>query len=250
MNTYLKIAGTLPPGKPYLNLNKISVPQSLVNLGNIIRGYRFTSGLKDLTGEEGSQVVGTPTKTTEGYILGPDGYIDTGVKETDEFLWVTLVKVSSGGDYTPVISSFVEKAQSPTTYSLGCNLAKRITAVKLSNTSDSASVFTAANLTAGNWALMALSRCLIGTTGYAGYNFVCKPAGAALQKVSSNNFTPVANSSQNICIGWTPKGGNIIPKASTNVNLASVHNIGLDLTQLESLVNSLVTELATQDIIL
>ncbi|MDC4276372.1 hypothetical protein NQ637_18265 [Acinetobacter baumannii] len=183
-------------------------------------------------------------------MLGPDGYIDTGVKETDEYLWVALVKVSSGGDYTPIISTFVEKAQSPTTYSLGNNLAKRITAVKTNNAADSTGAFIAANLTANNWALMALSRRLVGTTGYSEYNFVCKPAGAALQKLTSNPFSPVNNSTQNICIGWTPKGGSIIPSASTNTNLASVHNIGLDSTQLESLVNSLITELAAQDIIL
>lgn len=250
MNTYLKIDGVLPAGLPYLNLNTISLPDSLVNVGSIVRSFRFTSGLEDLTGNTDSQVVGNPTKTDEGYLLGAAGYIDTGLKETSEWLRVALVRVSSGGDYTPIISDFVEKAQSPTGYSLGCNLAKKVTAVKMSNTSDSASTFTAANLTANNWALMALTRRLVGTTGYAEYNFVCKPAGAALQKASSNPFLPVNNNTQNICIGWTPKAGSLIPNASTLINLASIHSKGLDINQLETLVNDLVSELATQGIAL
>ncbi|MDO7392284.1 hypothetical protein Q5X44_18390, partial [Acinetobacter baumannii] len=169
--------------------------------------------------------------------------------ETREFLWCALVRVSSGGSTTPIITSFVEAAQSNTGKSLGCNLAKQSTAVKMSDASDSATVFNATNLTAGNWALIALSRRIANTT-YDEYNFVCKPAGAALQKVTSAPLTPVTNSTSNICIGWAAKSGSLIPNASTIMNFASVHNKGLDINQLETLMNNLVTELAGQGIIL
>lgn len=249
MNTYLKIDTALPSGLPYLDLNTISLPQSIVNVGNIVRGYRFTAGLDDLTGSTSSVVVGTPLKTSEGYQLGNTGYIDTGVKETGEFLWVALVRVSSGSAYTPIITNFVELAQSPTGKSLGNNLAKVTTAIKTSDANDSASAFNAANLTVGNWAILALSRRLVGTTGYSEYNYACKPAGVAIQQITSVPFTPVTNNTaQNICIGWSPKSGTLIPNATTMINLASVHSKGLDSSQLGNLVNSLVTELAQQGI--
>ncbi|ENR4571659.1 hypothetical protein ACEVN9_003528 [Acinetobacter baumannii] len=250
-STYLKLDVELPTGNAYKLMSEIALPLALSNLGGVVRGYRFTSGLADLTGDpvNPSQVVGNPSKVTDGYSLGNAGYIDTGVKETREFLWCALVRVSSGGSTTPIITSFVEAAQSNTGKSLGCNLAKITTAVKMSDASDSASTFTASNLTAGNWALIALSRRIANTT-YDEYNFACKPAGVALQKTKSNPITPVTNSTSNICIGWAAKSGSLIPNASTIMNFASVHNKGLDATQLETLMNNLVTELATQDIIL
>lgn len=251
-STYLKLDLELPTGNAYKLMSEIALPLALSNLGGVVRGYRFTSGLADLTGDtvNPSQVVGTPTKVTDGYSLGNAGYIDTGIKETREFLWCALVRVSSGGNTTPIITTFVEAAQSSSGKSLGCNLAKSTTAVKLSDASDSASTFNATNLTAGNWALMALSRRIVGTTGYDEYNFACKPAGVALQTGKSNPITPVTNSTSNVCIGWAAKSGTLIPNASTIMNFASVHNKGLDADQLTALMNSLVTELAGQGIVL
>jgi hypothetical protein len=252
-STYLKLDVELPTGNDnkYKLISEIALPLALSNIGGVVRGYRFTSGLGDLTADpvNPSQVVGTPSKVTDGYSLGNAGYIDTGVKETREFLWCALVQVSSGGSTTPIITSFVEAAQSNTGKSLGCNLAKVTTAVKMSDASDSASTFTATNLTAGNWALIALSR-RIANASYDEYNFACKPAGVALQKATSAPITPVTNSTSNICIGWAAKSGSLIPNASTIMNFASVHNKGLDATQLETLMNNLVTELAGQGIIL
>ena len=251
-STHLKLDVELPAGNAYKLMSEIALPLALSNIGGIVRGYRFTSGLGDLTGDivNPSQVVGTPSKVTGGYSLGNAGYIDTGVKETGEFLFIALVRVSSGGMYTPIITSFVDSAQSGTGKSLGCNLGKTTTAIKTSDTLDSVGAFNATGLTAGNWALMALSRRLVGVTGYAEYNYACKPAGLAVQKSTSSPFTPVANSTQNICIGWTPKAGTTIPSGSTVINFASVHNKGLDSTQLETLISNLVTELAAQGIVL
>lgn len=249
MNTYLKIDAELPVGLSYLDLNSISLPQAIVNVGNLVSGFRFSGGLDDLVGTSAT-IVGTPTKTADGYMLGNNGYIDTGLKESAEFTWIALVKVSSDGDYTPVISSFIEKNQSATGYSQGCNVGKKTTAVKKSATVDSTSDFNATPVSVGSWAIYALSRKNIGTTGYANYHYAYKVANVALQKSSSTQFLTVPASQQNITIGHAPKANILIPAGSTMMNFASVHSKGLDLTGLESLMNSLVAELGGQGIVL
>ncbi|EXS24378.1 hypothetical protein J658_1251 [Acinetobacter baumannii 573719] len=244
MSTYLKLDIELPDGLDYLELSDLTLPESILQVGNIVNGYKFTAGFDDLTGGETSATVGTPLETSEGFYLGDTGYIDTGLKETDEYLRIALVRVSSGGIYTPLISNFVAATLSSTGHSLGSNLAKTTTAVKLADNADSSGVFNAANITVGNWALLALSKkAEVG--GYK-YHFACKPAGAALQQASSNIGNAARNTVQNVCIGWTPKGDALIPKGSTLMNFASIHSVGLSSSELGVLMNSVVAELNQQ----
>lgn len=247
MNTYLKIDNTLPAGLPYLNLNTFAIPKSLVDIGGLASAFRFTAGLEDLIGTTAS-VVYDPIANTDGYSLGNFGYIDTGLKETSEFLWVGLVKISSGGAYTPVISNFVEVSQSTTGRSNGNNLGKATAAVKLTSTYDSSGAFNAAGATAGIWGLYALSKKP--ETGGFKYHYAFKPAGGALQQASSPLGTAPNNTESNIFIGWAPKANVLIPAASTTINLATVHTKGLTPTELTTLMNDLITELAEQGIVL
>lgn len=246
MSTYLKLDAELPAGLNYLNINSISLPSALVNVGNITNAFAFKGGLNDLVGN--AAVVGTPVVAEDGYTLGNTGYIDTGLKESAEFLWVALVKVSSGGNFTPIISNFVEKLQSTSGFSKGCNLAKQTTALKLNDALDSKSVFTTNNLTVGNWQLVALSK-KSEDNGFK-YHFASKPAGQVMQTGTSNLGASAVNNELNICVGWTPKGGSVIPSSSTVFRFASVHDKGLTATELGTLMNNLITELSTKGIIL
>lgn len=253
MNTYLKIDTALPAGLPYLDLNTISLPQSLTNIGNLIRGYRFTNGYEDVTGAPNSQLVGSTTQVTDGCILGKSGYIDTGAKETSEFLWVFLGRTPSNGDsYSPFISNFVNLAVSTDGKACGNNLAKSFTGVKMSPAADTTTsqAFTAASLTAGNWALYALTRKLVSGTTYR-YHYSMKTTNQAkILKSSTDAVGVVPDVQSNICIGWAPKSGTQFPDVSSTVNLASIHNIGLDQAALGTLVDNLITELAAQGIAL
>ncbi|MDO7524244.1 hypothetical protein Q5M60_04640 [Acinetobacter baumannii] len=253
MNTYLKIDTALPAGLPYLDLNTISLPQSLTNIGNLIRGYRFTNGYDDVTGAASSQLIGAATQVADGYILGKNGYIDTGAKETSEFLWVFLGRTPANGDaYSPFISNFVNLAVSTNGKACGNNLAKSFTGVKMSPAADTTTSqgFTAASLTAGNWALYALTRKLVTGTTYQ-YHYSMKTANQAkILKSSTNAVDVVPDVQSNVCIGWAPKSGTQFPDVSTTVNLASIHNIGLDQAALGTLVDNLITELAAQGIVL
>lgn len=238
MSTYLKLDAELPAGLNYLNINSISLPRSLVDVGNITNAFVFKGGLSDLVGS--ASISGAPTPHVDGYTLSGAGYIDTGLKESQEFLWVALVRVSRGGTYTPVISSFVEKTQSLTGFSIGNNLAKERTAIKLSNDADTVSAFIASNLTDGDFALMALSRK--SEPGGYKYHYACKPAGKTLQLASSSLGTASANTESNVYIGCAPKGGAI--NSSTVFNFASIHNKGLTAPELNTLMNNVIGELA------
>ncbi|MCU4334599.1 hypothetical protein [Acinetobacter pittii] len=253
MNTYLKINAALPPGLPYLDLNKLSLPKSLADVGGVLRGYRFTAGLDDVTGATGSQVVGNVTPVADGYILGKSGYIDTGVKETNEYLWVFLGRTPSNGDfYSPMISNFVQALVSTDGKACGNNLAKNFTGVKMSPSADTTTSvnFTAAQLTAGNWALYALTKKLVSPNTYQ-YHFSMKTTNQAkILKSSGNAVGIVPDQQSNVCIGWAPKSGTQFVDVSTTVNLASIHNIGLDQAALGTLVDNLITELAAQGITL
>lgn len=244
MSTYLKLDIELPPNEDYLNLYEITLPESIVQVGSISSAFKFTGGLDDLTGGTNAVVVGAPLETDEGFYLGNTGYIDTGLKETDEFLWIALARVSGGAIYTPLISNFVVAALSSTGHSLGNNLAKNTTAIKLADSNDSQGVFIANNLTVGNWALAALSK-KAEAGGYR-YHFAYKPAGAVLQQATSNLGTATKNTEQNVCIGWTPKGGTIVTNATTLINFASIHTKGLSSSELGVLMNSVVAELNQQ----
>ncbi|MDO7525700.1 hypothetical protein Q5M60_12110 [Acinetobacter baumannii] len=252
MNTYLKIDVALPPDLPYLDLNAISLPKALADVGNVMRGYRFTNSLDDVTGGE-SHVVGQATQVTDGYILGKSGYIDTGVKETSEFLRVILVRSSANGDvYSPLISNYVNSAISSDGKACGINLAKSWTGVKMSPTSDTTAAvgFNASALTAGNWALYALTRKLVSPNTYQ-YHYSMKTKDKAKILVSSANAVGIVPDTQsNICICWAPLSGTQFVDFSTTVNLASIHNIGLDQAALSTLVDKLITELAAQNIAL
>lgn len=251
MNTYLKINAELPPGLPYLDLNALSIPKSLVDVGNIRRGYRFTAGLDDVTGAEGSHVVGTAVQVADGYILGKSGYIDTGLKETNEFLRVILVRSSANGDvYSPLISNYVNSAVSSDGKACGINLAKSWTGVKMSLANDTTAAvgFNAAALTAGNWALYALTRKLVSPNTYQ-YHYSMKTKDKAKILVSSANAVGIVPDLQsNVCICWAPKSGTQFVDFSTTANLASIHEVGLDQTQLSTLMDNLITELAAQGI--
>ncbi|MCW3174452.1 hypothetical protein [Acinetobacter baumannii] len=253
MNTYLKIDTALPTGPAYLNLNTLSLPNALINVGNLVRGYRFTNSYDDVTGASSSQLIGTTTAVTDGYVLGKNGYIDTGAKETSEFLWVILVRTPSNGDgYSPTISNFVNAAVSTDGKACGQNLAKSFTGVKMSPTADTTTSpnFTASPLTIGNWALYALTRKLVTGTTYQ-YHFSMKtPNQTKVLKSSVNAVGVVPDLQSNVCIGWAPKSGTQLVDVSTTVNLASIHNIGLDQAALGTLVDNLITELAAQNIIL
>jgi len=251
MNTYLKIDTALPSGLPYLDLSTISLPQTLVDVGNLVRGYRFTAGLEDFTGATNSQLVGTTTAVSDGYILGKSGYIDTGALETSEFLWVVLVRIPSNGDaYSPFMSNFVNLAISTDGKACGQNLAKSFTGVKMSPAADTTTsqAFTAAALTAGNWALYTLTRKFISGTTYQ-YHYSMKTTNQAkILKSSGNAVGVVPNLQSNICIGWAPKSGTQFPDVSTIVNMASIHEKGLDQAQLGTLMDNLIAELAQQGI--
>ncbi|MEB7642634.1 hypothetical protein [Acinetobacter pittii] len=253
MNTYLKIDTALPPDLPYLDLNTISLPQSLTDVGNIIRGYRFTNGYDDVTGAPNSQLIGATTQVTDGCILGKNGYIDTGAKETSEFLWVVLVRVPSVNDfYSPLISNFVNLVVSTDGKACGNNLARNFTGVKMSPAADTTTsqAFTAASLTVGNWALYALSRKLLSGTTYQ-YHYCMKTTNQAkILKSSANAIGVIPDVQSNVCIGWAPKSGNQFTEAFTTVNLASIHSVGLDQAGLGTLVDKLITELAAQSIAL
>ncbi|EHU3347478.1 hypothetical protein AXY20_RS09565 [Acinetobacter baumannii] len=253
MNTFLKIDTTLPPDLPYLNLNKYSLPKALVDIGNLIRGYRFTAGIEDVTGASSSQLVGTSTQVADGCVLGKNGYIDTGAKETSEFLWIFLGRTPSNGDsYSPFISNFVNLTVSTDGKACGNNLAKSFTGVKMSPAQDTTTsqAFTAASLTAGNWALYALTRKLVSGTTYQ-YHYSMKTTNQAkILKSSTNAVGVVPDVQSNVCIGWAPKSGTQFPDVSSTVNLASIHNIGLDQAALGTLVDNLITELAAQGIAL
>lgn len=246
MSTYLKLDAELPAGLNYLNIDSISLPSALVDVGNITNAFAFKGGLNDLVGN--AAVVGTPIATEDGYILGHTGYLDTGLKETAEFLWVALIKVSSGGNFTPIITNFVEKVQSTSGFSKGCNLAKKTTALKFNDASDSVSTFTTNNLTVGNWQLVALSK-KSESSGFK-YHFASKPAGQVMQTGTSNLGSSTVNTELNICVGWTPKGGPFIPGSSTVFRFASVHNKGLTASELSTLINNLIIDLNASNIIL
>lgn len=246
MSTYLKLDTVLPAGINYLDTNKITLPPSVINLGNIASAFKFTLGLSDFIGTT-ANVVGTPTKDVDGYFLGNAGYIDTGLKETDEFTWIALFKVKVTGVESPVISNFVDKTLSTTGFHLGGNVSRQNNRFKLSNSADSAVLFANGNMVLGKWCLVAVTRKFEPTTGFK-YHIAHKPEGIATEVKSSIVGTSSKNTEQNVQIGWTSKGGVTIANSSQLINFASIHTKGLSALELTTLMSNLVSDFATQGI--
>lgn len=247
MSAYLKTDTAFPSGLDYLNINKISLPPSILNLGGLVSGFKFAAGLGDIVGSS-STVVGIPTKDVDGYFLGNAGFIDTGLKETDEFTWIALFRVAVGNVKSPLISSFVSKELSVTGYANGNNLARQDTQLKMSDTADSPTVFTAGGLTTGKWALLAVSKK--NETGGYRYRLGKRAEGGSNSVSASLIGTASKNTEQNIQIGWTSKGGTAITNSSQLINFASIHDKGLTAAELTTLMDNLVVDLATQGIVL
>lgn len=247
-NTYLKIDGVLPSGLGYLNVALLALPDSILSTGNIVSAFDFEKGLNDLvTTNTTAKVVGTPTATSEGYYLGDAGYIDTGLKETDEFTWIALVRASSGNAYTPIVTNWVQETVSPTSRTLGHNLAKASSNIKLTNAYNGI-LISNTNPASGNWQLVAMSK----KTETGGYK-VCvaqKIADTVLELKLSALGTASNNTNNNIFIGWTPYSGSTIPNATTMFSFAALLNKGLSQADLTTLMNNLTTELASRGITL
>ena len=246
MSSYLKLDTTLPAGPNYLDINKYLLPTSVLNLGGIVNAYKLDVGLDDFFGT-GSTVVGTPVKDTNGYFLGNAGYIDTGLKESDEFTWVALFKVKVTGVESPIISNFVDKTLSTTGFHLGGNVSRQNNRFKLSNSTDSAMIFANGNMVLDKWCLVAVTRKFEPTTGFK-YHFAHKPEGVATEVKSSIVGTSSKNTEQNICIGWTPKGGSTIPNSSQLINFASIHNKSISSAELSTLMSNLVSDFSSRGI--
>lgn len=246
MSSYLKLDNTLPVGLNYLDINKYILPSSVLTLGGIVNAYKLDVGLEDFFGT-GSVVTGTPLKDNDGYFLGNTGYIDTGLKETDEFTWIALFKVKVTGVESPIISNFVDKTLSTTGFHLGGNVSRQNNRFKLSNSTDSSVIFTNGNMVLNKWCLVAVTRKFEPTSGFK-YHIAHKPEGVATEVKSSIVGTSSKNTEQNICIGWTPKGGTTIQNSSQLINFASIHNKGLSAADLSVLMTNLVVDFATQGI--
>lgn len=253
MSTYLKLDSELPSGLNYLNLNKISLPQSIGEVGGLTNAFKFTNSLDDLVGN--SEIIGSPVKNVDGYEFGPNGYIDTKITESAEFLWVSLGKVpvnteTTVNGFAPLISSWVRETLSPTGFSLGCNMGVKTSSIKLLNTDNSeVSSFKNSimrNADAGKWVLIALSR--INTADGYSYNFASKLQGASIITATANG-TADRNNQLPVYVGHSKTDGGLFLLPKT-INFASIHNKGLTASELDTLMNSLITELSTQDIIL
>lgn len=109
MNTYLKIDNELPLGLDYLNLNDISLPKTIVSAGSLISGFNFTGGYIDDVVNEKSSVIGYPENKENGIILGPNGYIDTGLNELESFTLIAVLKpISIANDLA--VTTFTNEA--------------------------------------------------------------------------------------------------------------------------------------------
>lgn len=253
MSTYLKLDAELPAGLNYINVNSISLPRSLVDIGNVTNAFVFKGGLSDLVGN--SEIIGNPVKNADGYEFSSDGYIDTKLTESAEFLWVSLGKVpaniqTSPNNFAPLISSWVHETLSPTGFTLGCNMGVKATSIKL--TDDAAtnnSIFNNSgvlNTDAGKWILVAVSR--INTAGGYSYNFSSRLQGASIFTATANG-TADRNNQLPVYVGHSKTDSGIF-KLPKTINFASIHNKGLTASELGTLMSSLITELSTQDIIL
>lgn len=249
MSTYLKLDTALPAGPNYLDIKKYTLPEPIIAIGGIVSAFKFTGDMTDLFGTT-AIVTGTPVKDVDGYSFGNTGYINTGLKETEEFLWVALVRISSGGIYAPVISSFLAGSLSSDALSGGVNLAKDLTSVKMNaiNNSTTNQGFSAGTKNNGDWGLYALTRKQV-SAGIYQYNYAFKTVNQPMvEKTSANTVGVVRNSQTTISIGWSPNGAGTIPNASTIFNFASVHNKGLTSAELATLMTNLVSDFSSQGI--
>lgn len=252
MSTYLKLNAELPAGLNYINVNSISLPRSLVDIGNITNAFVFKGGLSDLVGN--SEIIGSPVKNADGYEFSKNGYIDTRLTESAEFLWVSLAKVPPNVETTvsafnPLISSWVSYTLSPTGRSLGCNLGVKVSSLKLVDNADPNISFSnpiVLNESADKWILVAISR--INTED--GYSYYCssKLQGAPIFTFTANG-TADRNNQLPVCVGHSKNDTGLFT-LSTTINFASIHNKGLTESELGNLMNSIITDLSTQNIIM
>lgn len=123
MNTYLKIDAELPAGLDYLNLNEISLPQTMINIGSLISAFNFTGGITQDIINQSSKVIGEVKRTTEqGVLLGTKGYINTNLEELSEFTVIAVIKpIKMTNDL--VISTFTHESLSQNGQALGIGLA-------------------------------------------------------------------------------------------------------------------------------
>lgn len=253
MSTYLKLDAELPQGLNYLNINDISLPRSLVDVGNITNAFVFKVGLSDLVGN--SEIIGSPVKNADGYEFSSNGYIETKLTESAEFLWVSLGKVpanieTSPNGYAPLISSWVRETSSSTGFALGCNMGVRTSSIKLLNTASSDySRFVnskISNTDAGKWVLIALSR--INTADGYSYNFSSKLQGASITTATANG-TADRNNQLPVYVGHSKTDGGLFTLPKT-INFASIHNKGLTASELNTLMNSVISELVLSGVVL
>ena len=97
------------------------------------------------------------------------------------------------------------------------------------------------------WCLVAVTRKFEPTSGFK-YHIAHKPVCVATEVKSSIVGTSSKNTEQNVCIGWTPKGGSTIANSSQLINFASIHTKGLSAVELTTLMSNLVSDFATQGI--
>ena len=253
MSTYLKLDTKLPAGLNYLNINLISLPSALVNVGNITNAFVFKDGLRDLVGN--SEIIGSPVKNADGYEFGPNGYIDTKLTESKEFLWVSLAKVPASVETTdrqfaPLISSWVRETISPTGFTLGNNMGVKISSLELADNASSNTTVAhnsgVTNADADKWILVALSR--INTASGYSYYFSSKLQGAPVFTATANG-TASRNKSLPVYVGHSKTDDGLFPSSKT-VNFASIHNKGLTASELGTLMSSLIGELSIKGIVL
>lgn len=239
MNTYLKLDSELPAGPAYLKLSDISLPAAVANLGHFENAFKLKAGVADLTGAA-TNVVGTIAESADGAYIGTSGYIDTLKKETPEFTWIVLAKVSDNGAYAPLITSYVDKTLASNGIGKGTTLGVRNSVVKFSDSTDPTTVFTA-QVTVGKWMLALISKKAI--TGGSQWNIAVQTNGGALQKYTSTPVNTAApNTENNVCVGWSPKMGGVAAH-STLFDFASTHNVGLNASEVQALMTSLTAEL-------
>ncbi|HRM29961.1 MAG TPA: hypothetical protein PLH48_05435 [Acinetobacter johnsonii] len=247
MNTYLNIDEALPSDIAYLNIANAEIPPVLFDFGGITNLFRFNLSNNDFIGN--ATTVGKVEQTQDGYLLGKSGYIDTGLKESEEFTWFVLARTSSGSNNTPLVSSLTRSALSPTGFSAGNHLGKQSVTLKVGDASSSTSAFSSqiGGQVVGNWVLMALSRKNRPTTAFD-YNFACKPQGVVM-RIGSQGGNATQNTVSNITIGAAPDS-DYAPTVDTLFNFVSIHNKGMTPAELSETMNDLVTVFAKQGIML
>lgn len=238
MNTYLKIDAELPAGLDYLNLNSISIPVSVQQIGNLISAFNFTGGMaKDLVNQS-SKIIGEVNQTNGGVLLGQKSYINTNLDELPEFTSIAVIKpLTLTNDI--VISTFTHETFSQNGKAFGVGTAPNRIHARQENGNFGLLSLNPAPVR-DSFMIVALSRDktnLVGCSRVLGKSGITK--GTCTNEIQK--MTPFG-------IGYTSNAKISSSDYHSIFSYAAIHNKALNEEELINYVNNLASELSGYDI--